>query len=52
MDETVDIDPTRLDGGGGINVDVLPRDKSNGCKPVLPHQFNRVNTIFSVSTTA
>lgn len=47
-DEAVDIDLTRLDGGGGINPKFLVRDPSNGCKTIMPHQYLRVNTIFEV----
>jgi hypothetical protein len=47
-DETVDVDLTKLDGGGGINPNYLPRDPQNGCAPVYPHSFLRVNTIFEV----
>jgi arylsulfatase A-like enzyme len=48
LDESVDIDLTQLNGGGGINPAFLPRDPQNGCKPVFPHQYLRVNTIFEV----
>ena len=47
LDEGADKDLTRLDGGGGINPDFLPRD-NNTCQPVFPHQYLRVNTIFEV----
>ena len=47
-DEAVDIDLTRLDGGGGLNPKFLVRDPKSGCKTVLPHQYLRVNTIFEV----
>jgi hypothetical protein len=47
-DETVDKDLTRLDAGGGIDPNALPRDPANNCAPVFPHQFLRVNTIFEV----
>src|SRR5215471_12394594 len=50
--EGVDFDLTRLAGGGGINPDFLPRDPQNGCKPVFPHQYLRVNTIFNVARAA
>jgi Type I phosphodiesterase / nucleotide pyrophosphatase len=43
---------TRLDAGGGINPDYLPRDPKNGCAPVYPHQFIRVNTMFEVVKAA
>jgi hypothetical protein len=47
-DEAVDIDLTKLDGGGGINPNFLVRDPNKGCKTILPHQYLRVNTIFEV----
>jgi predicted AlkP superfamily pyrophosphatase or phosphodiesterase len=46
LDGSIDINNKALDGGGGINPDKLPRDPSKGCKPVYPHDFLRVNTIF------
>jgi hypothetical protein len=51
-DEGIDFDLSRLDGGGGINPAFLPRDPNNGCKPVFPHQYIRVNTIFNVAREA
>jgi hypothetical protein len=48
-DETVDVDLDSLDGGGGIDPAKLPIDPSHGNKPVYPHQFLRVNTIFEVA---
>lgn len=48
LDEGVDADLTQLNGGGGINPAFLPRDPDNGCAPVFPHQYLRVNTIFEV----
>ena len=47
-DESIDLNPNALDGGGGIDPANLPRDPDNGCKPVYPHQFLRVNTLFEV----
>jgi hypothetical protein len=47
-DESIDRDLTDLNGGGGINPNFLPRDPNNGCKPVYPHEYLRVNTIFEV----
>jgi type I phosphodiesterase/nucleotide pyrophosphatase len=47
-DEAVDIDLTRLDGGGGLNPKFLVRNPDNGCKTILPHEYLRVNTIFEV----
>lgn len=51
-DEGVDFDPSRLDAGGGVNPAFLPRDPANGCQPVLPQQYLRVNTIFNVAREA
>jgi hypothetical protein len=48
LDEGVDFDLTQLNGGGGVNPNFLPRDPDNGCQPVFPHQYLRVNTIFEV----
>jgi hypothetical protein len=48
FDEEIDIDYTKIDGGGGINPAYLPRDPKNGCAPVYPHQFLRSNTFFEV----
>ncbi len=48
MDEEVDTDLTQLNGGGSINPAFLPRNPNNGCQPVFPHQYLRVNTIFEV----
>jgi hypothetical protein len=47
-DEAVDVDLTRLDGGGGLNQKFLVRDPKNGCRAILPHEYLRVNTIFEV----
>lgn len=52
FDEGADFDLTRIDGGGGINPDFLPRDPERGCAPVFPHQYLRVNTIFNVARAA
>jgi Type I phosphodiesterase / nucleotide pyrophosphatase len=51
-DEAVDLDLTRLDGGGGLNSKYLVRDPKNGCKTILPHEYLRVNTIFEVVKAA
>jgi hypothetical protein len=47
-DESIDINLTDLNGGGGINPNYLPRDPNNRCMPVYPHEYLRVNTIFEV----
>src|SRR5215472_12747930 len=51
-DESIDKDPNALDAGGGIDPTALPLDGSNGCKPVYPHSFLHVNTIFEVARQA
>jgi type I phosphodiesterase/nucleotide pyrophosphatase len=51
-DESVDMDSSRLDAGGGINPAAFPRDPAHGCQPVFPHQYVRVNTIFNVARQA
>ena len=51
-DESIDKDPDAIDGGGGIDEAKLPRDGLQGCKPVYPHQFLRVNTVFEVAKSA
>jgi Type I phosphodiesterase / nucleotide pyrophosphatase len=52
FDEEIDKDLTKLDAGGGINTDYLPRDPRNSCAPAYPHQFIRVNTLFEVVKAA
>jgi hypothetical protein len=47
-DESIDNDLTKLNGGGGINPHFLPRDPNDGCRPVFPHEYLRVNTIFEI----
>src|SRR5580700_11135365 len=58
-EEGIDIDKTKLNGGapgasltdGGIasiDPNKLPQDPANGCNGVLPWQFVRTNSIFSV----
>ncbi len=62
-EEGIDIDQTKLNGGapgasltdGGLNsIDPkrLIRDPNNGCNPVFPWDFVRVNSIFSVIHSA
>src|SRR5215831_6997228 len=51
-DESIDLNPNALDGGGGIDPTTLPLDGSRGCTPVYPHSFLHVNTIFEVAQQA
>jgi hypothetical protein len=58
-EEGIDIDQTQVNGGApgatltdgtiaSIDPQKLDRDPANGCQPVWPWQFVRVNSIFSV----
>jgi hypothetical protein len=46
--EVVDTDSAQIDGGGGLNTSMLPRDPDKGCAPVFPHEYLRVNTLFEI----
>jgi hypothetical protein len=52
FDEEIDANYLKLDGGGTINPNWLPRDPARGCAPVYPHEYLRVNTIFEVAKEA
>jgi hypothetical protein len=58
FNKAIDYDHTRLDGGaslhGGKAIDPakLPLDPRAGCRPVYPHSYLRVNTIFEVAKAA
>src|SRR5437660_2365498 len=52
FNETVDINPIALDGGGGLDENLLPRDPARGGAVVYPHNYLRVNTIFEVIKAA
>jgi len=52
LDESIDINPDAVDGGGGISPDKVPLDPKHGCSPVFPHDLLRVNTIFEVIKAA
>ncbi|HLM82663.1 MAG TPA: alkaline phosphatase family protein [Terriglobales bacterium] len=60
FDEEIDYNYLKLDSGkpngssgiNGINPDYLPRNPKNGCAPVYPHNYLRVNTIFNVVKNA
>jgi hypothetical protein len=58
-EEGIDLDQTKVNGGAAgasltdgtvasINPKRLPRDPANGCQPVWPWNFVRVNTVFGV----
>jgi hypothetical protein len=46
-DENIDKNPDEVDAGGGIDPEKLPVDPKTN-KPVYPHTYLRVNTIFEV----
>jgi len=50
--DAVDINNSAVDGGGGIDMALLPRDPARGCAVVMPHDYLRVNTIFEVVKAA
>ena len=52
FDSSIDKNPDQIDAGGGLDPEKLPRDPKNGCKPVFPHNFIRVNNIFEVINQA
>jgi hypothetical protein len=45
--ENLDLDGSRLDAGGGIDANQLPRDPVTKL-PIYPHSYLRVNTVFEV----
>jgi hypothetical protein len=49
--QSIDRDPSVIDGGG-IDPMKLARDPKNGCKPLYPHDYLRVNTVFEVVKAA
>ncbi len=52
FDETADLNFNVLDGGGGLNPDLLPRDPARDGAVVYPHNYLRVNTVFEVIRAA
>jgi hypothetical protein len=48
--EAIDLNITKIDGGGGFNVSLLPQQKTSWgtCAYVYPHNFIRTNTVFEV----
>jgi hypothetical protein len=49
-DAAIDVDENKIDTS--IDEAKLPRDPATGCKPVWPHQYLRVNTIFEIVKAA
>ncbi len=50
FDSAIDVDEEKVDTT--VDEAKLPRDPAAGCKPVWPHQYLRVNTIFDVVKAA
>lgn len=50
-DESIDKNADKIDGGGGIDSDSLPRDPATK-QPVYPHSFLKVNTVFEAAKAA
>ena len=50
--EGVNFDANSGSTAADINPAKLPRDPDNGCAPVYPHQFLKVNTIYEVAHAA
>lgn len=48
--EAIDLDSSKIDGGGGFNLSTLPQQKTvwGTCAYVYPHNFIRTNTVFEV----
>lgn len=52
FNQTVNLNANTGDSVADINPAKLPRDPDNGCTPVYPHQFLKVNTIYEVAHAA
>src|ERR1019366_2706709 len=53
FDESIDIDSTKIDGGGGIHpAELTPQLDHGTFKQVFPHDYLRVNTIFEAVKAA
>jgi hypothetical protein len=50
FDADIDLDGDKVDTA--IDEAKLPRDPARGCKPVWPHQYLRVNTVFEIVKAA
>jgi len=50
--ETITFNPNVIDGGGGLNPTLMPRDPAKGGAVVYPHNYLRVNTIFEIIKAA
>jgi hypothetical protein len=52
FNQTINFNANTGDSVADINPAKLPRDPDNGCAPVYPHQFLKVNTIYEVAHAA
>ena len=52
FNENIDFNPNVIDGGGGLNPALMPRDPARAGAVVYPHNYLRVNTIFEVIKAA
>jgi hypothetical protein len=52
FNQTINFNPNAGDSVADINPAKLPRDPDNGCAPVYPHQYLKVNTIYEVARAA
>ena len=50
--EAIDVNVDAVDAGGGIDPAKLPLDPKQGCTPVYPHSYLKVNTLFEVVKAA
>jgi hypothetical protein len=52
FNQTINFNANAGDSVADINPAKLPRDPDNGCVPVYPHQYLKVNTIYEVAHAA
>src|SRR5580765_295980 len=52
FNQTININANTGDSVADINPAKLPRDPDNGCAPVYPHSYLKVNTIYEVAHAA
>jgi hypothetical protein len=52
FNQTINFNANTGDSVADINPAKLPRDPDNGCMPVYPHQYLKVNTIYEVAHAA
>jgi hypothetical protein len=52
FNQSINLNANAGDSVADINPAKLPRDPDNGCTPVFPHQYLKVNTIYEVAHAA